>query len=106
MEENSIRRGGEAHSEHGAEGKAFGTQGGKEACFPEASVHLHISDYEVQRWSKTGLGNNQKITQALLLQQKHRLTANYRFQELCGESGPVFYILLSGESSGNRTRGK
>lgn len=40
----------------------------RKPCFPEASVHLHISDYWVQGWSKTGLGNKKKSTQAPLPQ--------------------------------------
>lgn len=42
MEENSFRGGGEAHREHGAEGRRLGTQGGRKPCFPEAPAYLRL----------------------------------------------------------------
>lgn len=68
MEENSIRGGGEPTVSTEQREDVREHREERKLCFPEASVHLHISDYWVQRWSKTGLGNKKKITQALLPQ--------------------------------------
>lgn len=68
MEENSIRGGGEPTTSAEQREDVREHSEERKPCFPEASVHLHISDYWVQGWSKTGLGNKKKSTQAPLPQ--------------------------------------